>query len=93
MTSKLTTFSDAGLSIAVVIPDTGVRKNTVRLVQRRCGFCHLFGGSLDNGPYRVKQDQRLELINDLPDSGTRLAHEGWHRPFLASSLAGAVPNC
>jgi len=69
MTSKPTTFSDAGLSIALVETDTVAGKNTVRPLRRRCRFRYIVSGSVDNGSYGVKQEQRLALISGLPDSG------------------------
>jgi hypothetical protein len=89
MMSKPTTPSDAGLSIAAVRPDTGVRRNTVCSLRQHCGFRHFAGGSLGNGSNRVKQAQRLELNNGLPDAGM---HPGMgvgmaHLAFRASLAA------
>lgn len=71
MTSKPTTFSEAGLSIAFVRPGAGESRNNAPSVQRYYGFRHRLSLAKGNEPYRVTRDQQLELISVLPYSGTR----------------------
>lgn len=71
MTPKPTTFSDAGLSIAVVRPNAGMSKSHASPLQKPYGIRLPFSGAINNEPYRVMQDQRLEVISVLPNSGTR----------------------
>jgi hypothetical protein len=82
MTSKPTTFRDAGLSITPVTPDAGVGKNTVRALRRRPGLCYHSGDSWDNRSYRVKQESRLGLISGLPDAGMGAGMDHFALPAL-----------
>ncbi|WP_194715215.1 hypothetical protein [Noviherbaspirillum soli] len=68
MTSKPTTSSEAGLSIVLVRPETGLSGQTLLSLKRRCVFPPFLRGPVDDWSCSVKQQQRLGLTCGLPDS-------------------------